>query len=110
MLEAHKPSPGYKVAKQYQSDGERVYELDCAGVRLEIRVSSRSAGAGQRNWHVSAQPGGVSDATVLSESGATKSEALTKVGALWSEQDPSYALPPFDWVAVAQALVAVRGI
>lgn len=110
MLAPDKPSAGYKVAKQYQSDGERVYELDCAGVRLEIRVSSRSAGSGQRNWHVSAQRGGVSDATVLSESGATKTEALNKVASLWAEQDPAHELPPFDWPAVTQALLAVRGV
>lgn len=110
MLEPQKPSAGYRVVKQYQSDGERVYEVDGAGARLEIRVSSRSAGTGQRNWHVSAQLAGVSDATVLSESGATKSEALTKVSALWLEQDPVQALPSFDWPAVAQALLAVRGI
>ncbi|RYZ05656.1 MAG: hypothetical protein EOO73_19395 [Myxococcales bacterium] len=110
MLEPHKPSSGYRVVKQYQSDGERVYELDSAGTRLEIRVSSRSAGSGQRSWHVSAQLGGVSDAIVLSESGATKSEALTKVSALWSEQDTAHALPSLDWPAVAQALLAVRGI
>jgi hypothetical protein len=110
MLAPEKPGSGYKVAKQYQSDGERVYELDCAGVRLEIRISSRSAGSGQRNWHVSAQPGGVSDAIMLSESGATKTEALNKVAALWSEQDPGHQLPPFDWTAVTQALLAVRGV
>lgn len=110
MLDPLKPSLGYKVAKQYNTDGERVYELDCAGVRLEIRVSSRSAGSGQRNWHVSAQRGGVSDSVVLSESGATKSEALNKVAALWPEQDPAHELPVLDWTAVAQALLAVRGI
>lgn len=47
---------------------------------------------------------------MLSEAGTTKNEALTKVAALWPEQDPAHGLPSFDWTAVAHALLAVRGI
>lgn len=99
-----------KVVTQYHSAGEMVYELDCADVSLEVRVSSQSVGRGERSWHVSAQQRLDPDATVVTDFADTKSSALTKVGERWSEQATELGLPSLDWKLVAAALLAVRGI
>jgi hypothetical protein len=47
---------------------------------------------------------------VISESAATKAEALGRVAELWAEREQELGLPVFDWKAVAAALLAVRAI
>lgn len=103
-------SPACKVVTQYQSGGERVYELEAAGNTLEIRVSSRAVGGGERSWHVAAQAGSAADLPVIADEAATKRGALDKVAAQWAEQAADLGLPTFDWDTVAAALLAVRGI
>jgi hypothetical protein len=98
------------LTRQYNTDGEKVYELECLGESLEIRISSRSMSAGTRSWHVAAQRGHSLDSSVITDSAETKRGALEKVGALWSEQQTELGLPAIDWPAVATALLAVRGI
>jgi len=105
-----KSAAACKVTAQYHSAGEMVYELASADARLEIRISSKSAGSGGRSWHLAAQQGGAPDSVAVSDSAETKQAALDKVAALWSEQETELGLPKFDWAAVAAALLAVRGI
>jgi hypothetical protein len=102
--------PVCKVVTQYQSGGERVYELEAAGNTLEIRISSRAVGGGERSWHVAAQAGSAADSQAIADEAATKRSALDKVGAQWAEQAADLGLPTLDWNAVAAALLAVRGI
>jgi hypothetical protein len=104
------PAPACKVVTQYHSAGEMVYELDSAGASLEVRISSRSVGGGERRWHVSAQQGKSPDSVALTDFAETKSAALGKVAEMWAEQQAELGLPSFDWAAVASALQAVRGI
>lgn len=99
-----------KVVTQYQSGGERVYELEAAGNPLEIRISSRAVGGGERWWHVAVQLGAGADSPTLAEEAETKRGALDKVAEQWTERAAELGLPAFDWSAVASALLAVRGI
>ncbi|HYQ16198.1 MAG TPA: hypothetical protein VEQ58_10585 [Polyangiaceae bacterium] len=104
------PSAVCRVVTQYRSGGEMVYELESAGVFLEIRISSKVLGSGERSWHVAAQQGKSPDSAVVSDSAETKSAALDTVGASWDEQATELGLPSFDWAAVKTALLAVRGV
>jgi len=110
MANSTKPSSGCKVVTQYHSGGEMVYELESADASLEVRLSSRALGAGERSWHLAAQQRDVPDARVISDEAPTKRAALTKVAELWTEQAAEHSLPTLDWSAVAAALLAVRGI
>jgi len=110
MANPTKTPPACKVVTQYHSGGEMVYELESPDACLEVRISSRVLGAGERSWHVAAQQRSVPDAAVISDEALTKSAALSKVAALWTEQAAELGLPTFDWTAVAAALLAVRGI
>lgn len=102
-------SPSWKVVGQYHSAGEMVYDLASGGVQLEVRISSQRV-AGERSWHVAAQPGNSSDAVPLSESSETKASALDKVAAQWVERTSELGLPVLDWPAISAALLAVRAI
>jgi hypothetical protein len=102
-------SVGWKVVTQYHSAGEMVYDLASGAVQLEVRISSQRT-AGERSWHVAAQPGNTSDAVPLSESSESKASALDKVAAQWAERAAELGLPVVDWPAIAAALLAVRAI
>lgn len=86
-----------------------VYDLASGGVQLEVRISSQRV-AGERSWHVAAQPGNSSDAVPLSESSETKASALDKVAVQWVERTSELGLPVLDWPAISAALLAVRAI
>lgn len=99
-----------RVVTQYNSDGERVYELETPGASLELRISSRAADGRERSWHVTAQRSNAADSASIAEEGDTRREALNKVAARWIEQAVELGLPNLDWVAVESALLAVRGV
>lgn len=110
VMKQESTPPACKVVTQYHSAGEMVYELASQSALLDVRVSSRAVGGGERSWHVAAQQGRIPDSVVISESAATKAEALGRVAELWSERERELGLPAFDWKAVAAALQAVRAI
>jgi hypothetical protein len=102
--------PACRVVTQYQSGGEKVFELATADASLELRISSHSVGGGERRWHVAAQSGSAPDSAAISDGAETKRAALSKVAARWVEQAAELGLPTFDWAAVETALLAVRGV
>jgi hypothetical protein len=110
MPNSKQPVPACRVVTQYNSGGEKVYELSAAGASLEVRISSLALGGGERRWHVAAQPGGVSDSAAITGEAETKRSALSKVAVLWAERAAELGLPTFDWIAVETALLTVRGI
>jgi hypothetical protein len=110
MTNSNEPATASRVVRQYNSDGERVYEVATADASLELRVSSRSVGGGQRRWHIAAQQANSPDSTSISEEAESKGGALSKVAAQWVERATELGLPTFDWAAVETALRAVRGI
>lgn len=110
MTKSNQPPPACRVVTQYHSGGEKVFELATADASLEVRISSRALGAGERRWHVAAQQGSLPDSGAISEEAETKRGALSKVAAQWTERAAELGLPAFDWAAVETALLAVRGI
>lgn len=110
MSTSNQLGPTCRVVTQYQSGGEKVFELATADACLELRISSQAVGGGERLWHVAAQPGSAPDSTAISDEAETKRAALSKVAARWIEQAAELGLPTFDWVAVETALLAVRGV
>jgi hypothetical protein len=110
MNKSKQPVPACRVVTQYNSGGERVYELASADATLELRISSRALGAGERRWHVAAQQCNAPDSAAISDEAETKRDALSKVAAQWTEQAAELGLPTFDWIAVETALLAVRGV
>jgi hypothetical protein len=99
-----------KVTMQYRSTHGRVYELESAGVMLDVHVTQQQASEKPGEWLVAAQSGRTADAVVIAETAITRTEALRKVGCAWVAQAPELGLPAFDWTAVTNALLSVRAI
>ena len=105
-----KPEPLCKVTMQYRSGAGKVFELESAGRMLDVHVTPREASDEAGKWQVAAHDRRSEGAIVISESGATRGEALEKVSRAWVEQMTERNLTPFDWIAVTSTLQAIRAI
>lgn len=103
------PTPKCKVTMQYRSLTGFVYELETAGVPLELRISRDQPFVKVGAWHVTAHRGRKTEA-VVTESAATGTEALQRIEHAWLAKTSELNLPVFDWSAVATALQTVRAI
>lgn len=105
-----KAEPLCKVTMQYRSGAGKVFELESAGQMLDVHVTPREASDSAGQWQVAAHDRRSAGAVVISESGATRGEALEKVSRAWVEQMTERNLTPFDWTAVTNTLQAIRAI
>jgi hypothetical protein len=104
-------APAYKITMQYRSGNALVYELESAtGVALDVHVSSGATPERADAWHVAAHSSRRADPIVISESAATRAEALRKVANGWTAQASELGLTTFDWDAVTKLLLSVRAI
>lgn len=106
MKTSAEAKPACKITMQYRRGRERVYEIESSGNSVDLYISKPEAL--ETEWQVSAHSGRSADAVIISESAPTGAEALQKVGRAWVAK-PS-GLSPIDWQAVAEVLVAVRGL
>jgi len=95
---------------QYRRGAGKVFELESFGKLLDVCVTPRQESELGGAWRVAAQDRRGGDAIVITESGATRSEALEKVSRAWTEQMSERNLHPFDWIAVTSTLLAIRAI
>ncbi|MEO7037323.1 MAG: hypothetical protein ABI548_25440 [Polyangiaceae bacterium] len=109
-MKAPEPVPPCKVTMQYRSGAGKVFELESAGKLLDVHVTPRQETDTAGEWRVTAQDRRGGDATVITEWGATRGEALEKVSRAWVEQMTERNLSAFDWVAVTKTLQAIRAI
>ena len=109
-MKAPEPQPLCKVTMQYRSGAGKVFELESAGKLLDVHVTPRQEADPDGQWRVTAQDQRGGGATVISEWGATRGEALEKVSRTWVEQMSERNLSAFDWVAVTKTLQAIRAI
>ena len=102
--------PSCKVTMQYRSGAGKVFELESAGQMLDVHVTPCEGSDSADQWRVAAHDRRSAGAIVISESGATRAEALEKVSRSWVEQMRDRNLSAFDWIAVASTLHAIRAI
>lgn len=111
---SQRPEPnGLRITMQYHSRTGMVYELEKAGLTLDVHVTPEQTGqalAASDQWLVGAQSSRAPDAVVIAERAATRIEALRRVGATWSACAHARNLPIFDWNAVEKVLQSVRAI
>ena len=110
---------GLRITMQYRRGNGKVYELENAGVILDVHVSPGTPGESltadgavpeSDHWLVEAQSSRAEGAIVVAERGATRAEALRGVGRKWSASAASSMLPVIDWSAVESVLESVRAI
>ena len=105
-----KPEPLCKVTMQYRRGAGKVFELESQGQLLDVCVTPREGSENGGAWRVAAQDRRGGDAIVITESAATRGEALERVGRAWVDQMVSRNLGSFDWSAVTSTLLAIRAI
>jgi hypothetical protein len=102
-----------RITMQYHSRNGMVYELEKAGVTLDVHVAPDQTGdalAAAGQWRVGAQSSRHTDAVVITERAATRAEALRRVGETWTACAGARNLPIFDWSAVEKVLLSVRAL
>lgn len=96
------------ITQQYRERWAMIYELDCGGVRLTLRVFFPPED-GSAVWRIEAKTNAEKELSV-EKHGPTRELALEAVAQAW--QSPQFAAdaPALDWPAVTCALRAVRAI
>jgi len=109
-VKPEKSEPPCKVTMQYRSGSGKVFELESAGKILDVHVTPHESSDSADLWRVAAHDRRSAGAIVISETGATRGEALEKVSRSWVEQMRERNLTAFDWIAVTNTLQAIRAI
>ena len=102
-----------RITMQYHRRNGTVYELEKAGLTLDVHVAQDQTGESLDavgHWLVGAQSSRGQDAVVITERAATRTEALRRVGQTWTACARERNLPFFDWSAVEKVLLSVRAL
>jgi hypothetical protein len=102
-----------RITMQYHSRKGTVYELEKAGLTLDVHVAPDQTGESLNvpdQWLVGAQSSRATDAVVIAERAGTRTEALRRVGQTWTACARERNLPLFDWSAVEKVLLSVRAL
>jgi hypothetical protein len=102
-----------RITMQYHHRKGMVYELENAGLTLDVHVAPDQTGESfdsASHWLVGAQSSRAQDAVVITERAATRTEALRLVGQTWTACARERNLPLFDWSAVEKVLLSVRAL
>jgi hypothetical protein len=100
-----------RITQQFRSRDAMIYDLRSSAGRLTLRISGRSGDEGPATvWRIEAGTSSAPDAVVVTESAATRTEALRAVARSWNEKRLSSSLPQFDWESVVAAMTAVRAL
>lgn len=105
-----KDEAALRIVMQHRDKESMIYELSCKGIELEIRMFPLEAAEEPSGWRLEARPGRALGAFCVTESAATRSEALRAIGQKWASSATPDGLPVFDWDAVARALADVRAL
>jgi len=102
-----------RITMQYHNRTGMVYELENAGLALDVHVTPDQTGeasdaAGQ--WIVGAQSSRDQNAVIIKERAPTRTEALRRVGQTWTACARERNLPLLDWSAVERVLLSVRAL
>jgi hypothetical protein len=100
-----------RITQQFRARDAMVYDLRGKAGPLTLRVTGRGGEDGTPAvWRIEASTSSSPDAVIVSETGATRAEALRALGSSWNEKRLASNLPSFDWESVARAMAAVRAI
>ena len=105
-------TPRVKITSQFRERQNMVYELDCLGTTLTLRVFPTPTETGGESWRLEARTNSATTTVdaMISASAPTRAEALEQIGRDWFERTAELNLPTVDWGAIALAMKGVRGI
>ncbi|MDF2691910.1 MAG: RNA-binding protein [Labilithrix sp.] len=94
------------ITSQFRERTNMVYELDCTGMALIIRMFPEDTH--EKGWRLEASTRGF-EGMVVSASAGTRGAALEELAREWQNSAGTRVLL-LDWVAITDALSAVRAI
>lgn len=99
-----------RITSQFRERLNIVYELDCEGVALAIKMFPEDAR--EQAWRVEAsvRRAAGADGIVVTASAPTRSAALEEISLSWKENERVAGIFALDWAAIKQALTAVRAV
>lgn len=104
--QAKAPAPRVKILQQSRTHGHMVYDLDCSGMPLTVRVFAADDDA----FRLEARSTDVAGAFVATSTSTTRRGALADVVRIWNEDAQTRGTPPLDGDALATALRDVRAV
>jgi len=104
-----KDKDALRITDQHRGKHGMVYDLKREDVRLSLTMAQKALD-GAVEWEIEARAGRAPEALVVAGRGATRRDALLRVGESWAREATEHRLPPFDWEEVARALDAVRAL
>jgi hypothetical protein len=111
-MKAEIDAEAVRITQQFRSGQAMVYDLRGAAGRLTLRITGRGETdeGPPTEWRIEASTSTSPETAVVSESAATRADALQAVGHTWSEKRMACNLPSFDWESVTRAMRAVRAV
>jgi RNA recognition motif-containing protein len=105
-LKDKEPKPKVKIMQQFRERGTMVYDLDCAGSPLTLRISRDEDGA----WNIEARSTEAADAIIATKSAASGVAALSDALRAWNVAAETTPRLQIDAEAVATAMRDVKAI
>lgn len=100
------PKPSVRMMQQFRERGRMVYDLDCAGSPLTLRIWRGEEGA----FRIEARSTDAEDAVVGTATAKTGAEALSEALRAWNSAATTTARATLDAEAVTRAMRDVRAI
>jgi hypothetical protein len=106
LTKGDEPSRRVRIKQQFRERMKMVYDFDCNGAPLTLRVS---AGDGE-SWRIEARSTEAADAVVVEAVGATRRAALEDVVKRWNESAATAGVRELDGEALISALREVKAV
>ena len=98
-----------RITSQFRERTNMVYELDCEGTRLTIKMYPEDVNG--EVWRLHAFVKSATDEIVgVEATSATRASALAELSRVWQDASAPTSAFKLDWLAITQALAAVRAI
>ncbi len=98
-----------RITSQFRERTNMVYELDCVGTRLTIKMFPEDANG--EAWRLYAFVKDAADEPVgIEATSSTRASALAELARGWQEAEAPTSMFKLDWPAITQALATVRAI
>lgn len=99
------PKPTVKIMQQFKERGKMVYDVDCAGSPLTLRI-----GHDEQGWHVEARSTEQTDAIIASAIAETGVASLAEALRQWNAAAVTTTRKAVDADAIAKAMRDVKAI
>jgi hypothetical protein len=96
-----------RITDQFRSGQSMVYDLKCESIRLSIFMTFSAENS---VWTIRAEAKQVPEPGQEQATGSSRDEALTVLAKAWQDHHGTIGYPAVDWVAIREALVAVRAV